>query len=156
MDNNERIIYHGSSEIIEKPQIVTSGFYKDFGYAFYCTSLKEQAAERARSKIGNTNYVNVYTYKQNQNLKMLVFEDMSDEWLDFIAACRHGEKHDYDIVEGPMVDDQIWNWVEKFFSNEISREFFWELAKFSHLTHQIAFCSGKALRTIEFVKSEKV
>lgn len=34
---------------------------------------------------------------------------MSEEWLDFIADCRHGKIHDYDIVEGPMADDTIWN-----------------------------------------------
>lgn len=32
---------------------------------------------------------------------------MSDEWLDFVAACRHGESHAFDIVEGPMADHII-------------------------------------------------
>ncbi|MFR6582944.1 MAG: DUF3990 domain-containing protein [Ruminococcus sp.] len=30
---------------------------------------------------------------------------MNDEWLDFIARCRSGESHSYDIAEGPMADD---------------------------------------------------
>ena len=39
----EVILYHGSNVIVEKPQILISGFYKDFGYGFYCTKLDNQA-----------------------------------------------------------------------------------------------------------------
>ena len=34
---------------------------------------------------------------------------MTDKWLDFVAACRNGLVHDYDIGEGPMADDTVWN-----------------------------------------------
>ena len=37
---------------------------------------------------------------------------MSDEWLDFVVSSRQGERHDYDIVEGLMADDTIWNYVD--------------------------------------------
>lgn len=39
---------------------------------------------------------------------------MCDEWLDFIAECRVGKIHEYDIVEGPMADDTIWNFVNDY------------------------------------------
>jgi len=65
---------------------------------------------------------------------------MTDEWLDFIADCRRGIEHFYDIVEGPMANDTIWDYVEDFFRGAISRAAFWELAKFRHPTHQIVFC----------------
>ena len=39
---------------------------------------------------------------------------MTEEWLDFIVACRSGQSHDYDIVEGPMADDTIYNYVQNF------------------------------------------
>jgi hypothetical protein len=51
---------------------------------------------------------------------------MDDEWLDFVANCRIGKEHDYDIVEGPMADDTIWNYVEDFILKNISREAFGE------------------------------
>ena len=57
---------------------------------------------------------------------------MSEEWLDFIADCRHGKIHDCDIVEGPMADDTIWNFVNDYLSGNISRAVFWEYAKFKH------------------------
>lgn len=46
---------------------------------------------------------------------------MNDQWLDFIASCRSGKKHNYDIVIGPMADDQIYNYVFDFLEGNISR-----------------------------------
>ena len=63
---------------------------------------------------------------------------MTEEWLDFIAACRLGKSHNYDIVEGPMADDTIFNYVQNFVDGRISREAFWNLAKFKKPTHQIS------------------
>ena len=57
---------------------------------------------------------------------------MTNEWLDFIAECRAGKVHAYDIVEGPMADDTIWNFVNDYLNKNISREVFWEYAKFKH------------------------
>ena len=45
--------------------------------------------------------------KPNDSLKILKFPEMSDVWLDFIAQCRSGKTHNYDIVEGPMADDTV-------------------------------------------------
>ena len=50
---------------------------------------------------------------------------MSDEWLDLIAQCRNGKTHNYDIVEGPMADDTVWNYVNDFLTGRISRKQFW-------------------------------
>ena len=75
---------------------------------------------------------------------------MTDEWLDFVAECRKGTLHDYDIVEEPMADDQIWNFVEDYTSGRISRAAFWEIVKFNYPTHQIVYCTEEALKTLEF------
>lgn len=81
---------------------------------------------------------------------------MTDEWLDFIASCRNGLIHDYDIVEGPMADDTVWNYVNDFLVGEITRNIFWELAKFKHPTHQISFHTLKAIDCLKFERSEIV
>ena len=65
-----------------------------------------------------------------------------------------GIEHDYDIVEGPMADDQIWNFVEGFIDGRISRRAFWELVKFNYPTHQVVFCTEAALKTLTFKRSE--
>lgn len=38
----------------------------------------------------------------------------------------------------------------------LTREQFWAMAKFKYPTHQINFCSEKALKCLEFVSSEEV
>ena len=75
---------------------------------------------------------------------------MTDEWLDFVVDCRQGVTHQYDIVEGPMADDQIWDYVEDYSNGIISREAFWALARFKHPTHQIVFCSELAIKTLTY------
>jgi hypothetical protein len=147
------IIYHGSNVKVAAPKILIDGYYKDFGYGFYCTKLEKQAKRWALTKKG-ASIVSRYEYVVNENLKILNFDEMTEEWLDFIADCRRGIEHDYDIVEGPMADDQIWNFVEWFVNGRISRTAFWELAKFNHPTHQIVFCNEEALKCIHFEGSD--
>ncbi len=151
MENN--IIYHGSNVEVSTPRILQNGFYKDFGYGFYCTNYEKQAKRWAMTRKG-ASIVNQYEYIPNNELKMLQFDKMTDEWLDFIVDCRRGIEHNYDIVEGAMADDQIWNFVEEFVNGKISRNAFWELIKFSYPTHQIVFCTEKALKTLVFEGSK--
>lgn len=146
------IIYHGSNQEVREPRVIVQGFYKDFGYGFYCTRFEKQARRWASIK-RNPHIVNVYEYNPEEKLKIKIFEKMSDEWLDFIASCRSGVEHSYDIVEGPMADDTIWDYVEDFLAERITRAAFWELAKFKEPTHQILFCTDTALKCIKFVRS---
>ena len=70
--------------------------------------------------------------------------------------CRRGKEHEFDIVDGPMAEDQIWDYVEDYMTGSISKEAFWELVKFKYPTHQIVFCTEKALKTLRFEGSEKL
>lgn len=38
---------------------------------------------------------------------------------------RLGKEHNFDIVEGPMADDQIWDYVEDYMADNISKSAFW-------------------------------
>lgn len=140
-------IYHGSNVTVKQPKVLTHGFYKDFGYGFYCTNMEKQAKRWALMK-KNKHIVNIYGYLPDENLKVLHFEEMTEEWLDFVVSCRRGEEHSYDIVEGPMADDTIWDYVEEFVRGNITREAFWVLAKFKYPTHQIVFCTEKAISAL--------
>ena len=147
-------IFHGSTEIVKNPEIRVAKYNKDFYFGFYCTIYKEQA-ERWATRFGN-GIVNIYEYTENPELKILHFEEMTDEWLDFIVACRCGTPHSYDIVEGPMADDQIFNYVQDYLDDRISRDQFWALARFKKPTHQISFHTTEALKTLAFLKGERV
>ena len=121
------IVYHGSGEMVEFPEIRKTKYTKDFSWGFYCTNDYEQAYRWAERRHKN-GVINCYEYIENPKLKIKKFDKMSDEWLDFIAECRSGKLHDYDMVEGPMADDTIWNFVNDFLSGLISRKVFWEYA----------------------------
>jgi hypothetical protein len=147
------IVYHGSSMEVKDPKIIQNGFYKDFGYGFYCNIIEKQAKRWALTRNGNS-VVNKYSYTIDESLNIKNFAEMTDEWLDFVSECRIGKVHDYDIVEGPMADDQMWNYVEDFISGLISRAAFWEIVKFNHPTHQIVYCTEAALKTLKFEGSD--
>ena len=148
-------LYHGSKDIVEYPEIRKAQFNKDFYFGFYCTNIEKQA-ERWATRYGEKGYINRYEYTENTELKILRFEKMTEEWLEFVVACRRGKEHDYDIVEGPMADDQIWDYVEDYIAGKISKAAFWELVKFKYPTHQISFHTLSALDCLTFVKSEVV
>ena len=149
------ILYHASGEVVEFPEVRKSKYTKDFSWGFYCTNNFEQAKKWA-NRNRTSPIVNYHDFEEKDDLKILKFNDMTDEWLNFIAECRNGLIHDYDIVEGPMADDTVWNYVNDFLAGEISRNVFWELAKFKHPTHQISFHTLKALDCLQFQRSEVV
>ena len=151
MENNIDL-FHGGAIAVERPQVLISGFYKDFGYGFYCTNIEKQAKRWALTKKPN-HIVNIYSYTENNQFKILKYEKMTDQWLDFIVLCRRGINHGYDIVEGPMADDTIWDYIEAYIDGEITREAFWVLVKFKYPTHQIVLCNDKALESIKFERS---
>lgn len=143
------LLFHGSNVTVKEPEILTNGYYKDFGYGFYCTIFEKQAKRWALTKKKN-HIVNRYEYTENDELKIKVFPKMTDEWLQFVVNCRRGIKHHYDIVEGAMADDTIWDYIEDYMEERISKAAFWELVKFKYPTHQIVFCTENALKTLEF------
>lgn len=147
-------VYHGSYTIIEKPKILKGKNTKDFGLGFYCTIIREQAIRWAKRY--DTPIINIYTVKLNTDLNILEFKEMSEPWLDFIIQCRNGIQHNYDIVIGAMANDQIYNYIADYIDGIITREQFWSLAKFKYPTHQINFCTKKALDCLEFKYGEEV
>ena len=149
--NETLTIFHGSNVVVESPKILVMGFYKDFGYGFYCTSLEKQAQKWAISKKEDS-IVSVY-HQPNLALKIKTFPTMTEEWLDFVVNCRRGIPHNYDIVEGPMADDQIWDYIEDLMDGTITKEAFWVLVKFKFPTHQIVFCTPESLSTLTFERS---
>lgn len=148
------LVYQGSYTEVQQPRIIVGRNTKDFGTGFYCTVIKEQAERWAKRYA--TPVVNIYSLLINEKLDILEFREMTDEWLDFMIACRSGKPHQHDIVIGAMANDQIYNYVSDYIDGVITREQFWMLAKFKYPTHQINFCSDQALSCLTFYKSEAV
>lgn len=150
--NKNITLYHGGMDVITHPEIRISKYTKDFYWGFYCTILLKQA-ERWASRNLDKGIINIYRCIISTDLNIKIFEQMTDEWLDFIVMCRAGGSHGYDIVEGPMADDTIYNYVQDFIEGKISRAAFWELAKFRYPTHQISFHTARALACLTYERS---
>ena len=147
-------VYHGGYQPVANPEIRIGRNTKDFGPGFYCTIIKEQAQRWAKRY--NTKVVSIYDVKLSPSVIIKEFKEMTDEWLDFIVECRSGKLHEYDIVIGAMADDQIYNYVSDYVDGTITREQFWVLAKFKYPTHQINFCTEKALKCLDYRGYEEV
>lgn len=128
------IVYHSSRQIVEYPEIRKAKYNKDFYFGFYCTKYEEQA-KRWASRYGAEGYLNKYEYVPEDKLSCKVFEKMTEEWLDFIVACRSGKSHKYDIVEGPMADDTIYNYVQNYMDGKSQerRSGNWQSLSIRHL-----------------------
>ena len=68
------ILYHGSTDLVDKPKIRVGEVFLDFGVGFYTTTSYEQAERWARIKMRRNNsdigYVAIYEFdlKKAQNL----------------------------------------------------------------------------------------
>ena len=156
-------LYHGSYLHIERIDLTKSRPYKDFGQAFYLSDDEQQAWERAYAAItlwGGEPCVTEYEFDESLmtsgQLKVLRFDAYTEEWADFIFANRERKKpafhHDFDIVYGPIANDNVGEQVALFKGGYISKERF--LQKLKHLrgiTFQYAFCSKEAISKLKKV-----
>ncbi|WP_346889192.1 DUF3990 domain-containing protein [Clostridium sp. UBA1056] len=149
--NNMNVIYHGSHIVNEKPSIIKDRYTKDFGYGFYCTRNKDEAI--AESKIYKTPVVNVYELKDISGLKVKVFEEYNEEWLDFVAGCKNGGIHDYDVVEGFTTNDEIYEDIDAYLSGNIDKVAYLKLIKEECNKRQISFHNARALSKVVFLGS---
>ena len=86
------ILYHTSYTEIPHPDLQHSRPRLDFGIGFYLIPLRAQA-------------------------------ERYGEWLDFITSCRKGLPHEqFDIIEGGIADDQVFDTIDLYFSGIYTRE----------------------------------
>jgi len=105
------ILYHGSYLAIENQDLLHSRPNLDFGKGFYLTSIREQAVKWCGKfvKRGKQGVISNYIFDEElfQRLKVLRFDSYSEEWLEFILACRSGkDSSDYDAVCGGIANEK--------------------------------------------------
>lgn len=79
------IIYHDSNIVVKEPKVIKSKYSKDFRAGFYCTTNYDQAKRWAKRNNDNC-IVNYYEWTKDPSLLQLKFNNVNDEWLDFIAG----------------------------------------------------------------------
>lgn len=153
-------LYHGSTHIVKNPLVSYGQDNLDFGKGFYTTDLQEQAENWVRRFVllGKKSFVNVYDFENNAietKCKYKKFPEYNEEWLDFILSCRTGNKDylQYDIVEGGIANDKVFNTVELYLSNLIDKNTTLQRLKYEKPNNQICFINQSLMEKVLFFSS---
>lgn len=152
------ILYHGSNMEIAEIDLGKSEVGKDFGVGFYLTPSKEQAERMASRRVrlyGGEPTVAVFEYKEESAIKdgltLKDFRFYSREWADFILTNRANatriQAHNYDIVHGPIANDDVGFQIRRLLSGIITMDAFLEELKYKKgITYQYFFSTERSLK----------
>ena len=148
------IVFHGTTEIIEKPDVLHSKSYLDFGKGFYLTTYQEQAekwAIRKGMRQGKIAIVNSYQMEDCwDSYRVLSFEKENEKWLEFVCACRKGESvnKDYDIIIGNVADDDVFKTVDMYFRGLWDKKKVLEELRYYRMNNQICIVNQETLNQL--------
>lgn len=155
-------LYHGSLEIVEKPQILQANRPLDFGTGFYTTTSLQQARrwvklrmEQGQASVG---FINIYEYTPKRDLRTRLFRSANEAWVDFVHANRtiQDYNHDYDIVTGPVANDNVYLSFNLYESGIITKRELIRRLKTYKLVDQLLFHTERSLDTLEYVGNKEV
>ena len=157
-------IYHGSIDKVEVPEIRESNRTLDYGRGFYTTTSFKQAEDWVRRRMSenkvSVGYVCVYELDESalQDLKALVFETPTDEWVDFVMKNRtlKGYDHEYDLVYGPVANDKVYAAFALYEGGLIDKNTLISELKTYKLVDQYLFHTAQALQYIKFEEVKEV
>ena len=152
------IVYHGTSFDFDAIDLGKSKDRRDFGKGFYTTTIQSQAESWAKNialRNGTkTCFVYVYEFTFDDSLKHKHFAGLNEEWLEFIKNNRAlgGIQHDYDVVTGPVADDNTMLTVNRYMNGTYTvQEALVRLAYFK-VNDQLCLNTPNALRFIKLVR----
>ena len=160
-ESKELLLYHGTAADFEQISLRKSHNRRDFGIGFYTTILEKQAKEwgyrlslREKKK---QYYVYQYIFRESDNLRVKRFNALDKEWLKFIKENRSkgGLQHSYDVVIGPVADDNTMETVQLYLTGILTANEAVERLKYNQVNNQVSFHTEKALRSLQFIRRER-
>ena len=155
-------LYHASTKAVEHPDVEHSRPNLDFGRGFYLTAMHDQAVRYAERFTRRGKPAFVSEYELDEEIKDFVvkrFEDYDEEWLDYVAVCRHGgtPEQQYDAVEGGVANDKVFNTVDLYFAGVITKSEALGRLRYERPNHQICILNGEMIvRHLHFIKAEEI
>ena len=151
-------LYHTSNVRIPSPDTRHSRNHLDFGRGFYLTPLEEQARNYGQRFIrrGEPAVMNIYQFSDDiGDATRKTFTAYDGEWLDYITACRKGLAHaQYDIIEGGIADDRVFDTVDLYLQGIYSREQALDQLRWKEPNFQICITSQNVLdRHLRFLEA---
>jgi len=157
-------VYHGSYTEINEIDLLKCKAGKDFGRGFYVTNILSQAEFwAARKGRKNKGVVTEFEFDEfffeDDLVKVLRFDGYTEKWLDFVVLNRKNksgkqQSHDYDIVEGPVANDDIATRIDDYLAGNITKEQFLIDLTFKVPSHQICFCTVQSLQALVLQKGK--
>ena len=165
------ILYHGSNVEISRVDLSLALPYKDFGKGFYLTSMRDQAermAKRVSRFRGGVPTITAYEAPddilQQGNLNVRIFNGATIEWARFVINNRNQGFADlaspecnmdlkYDIVFGPVGNDDITFLLEQFTHGYISEERLRDGLEFKKASDQYSFHTERAVAYLRKVEA---
>lgn len=142
-------VFHTSNISVPSPDVRHSRKFLDFGRGFYLTPIEAQARDYGQRFIrrGEPAIMNVYELSElDENYTRKMFSTYDGEWLDYITACRKGLPHkQFDIIEGGIADDQVFDTIDLYFTGVYSREQTLGQLQWKKPNHQICITSQQVL-----------
>lgn len=154
---NELILYHGTNVKFDIVDLKCSKDKRDFGRGFYTTTKKEQALSWAENMSirygGEGEYVMKFRLRLDEKLGIKVFSGLSKDWLSMIKNNRllGGIQHGYDIVIGPVADDNTMRTVALYVAGIYNDEVAIDRLKPYEPHDQVSFHTQNALKYLEFL-----
>ena len=136
----------------------------DFGCAFYLTSDFEQESRWARTAVlrrgDGRPVVSIYEFDEtaSSDLRVLRFEEPNADWLKYVTGNRTGlaGDTDYDIVTGPVANDNTMPVLNLYFKGAYSEEEALRRLLPQRLKDQFAMKSDVALACLSFLEGRVV
>ena len=159
------LLYHGSTVVVEQPQIINLKSFLDFGAGFYTTTSLEQAERWAKIKMRRENkeiaYVSVYDFDYEDakaHISTKRFSNADMEWLLFVVNNRRGMPPaiQADLYIGPVADDNVYQSIRFFETGILDAEETVRRLKTEVLHDQWTFCTERALSFCKFVDYREV
>ena len=159
------ILYHGSIDLVDKPEIRKGDVYLGFGVGFYTTTSYEQAERWARIKMRRHNaavgYVSIYEFNLETATKELSidkFDTADAKWLEFVVNNRKGVPVDdiKDMHIGPVADDNVYQSIRLFETGAYDAEYTVKKLKTEVLQDQWTLHTDKALSYLRFVEAKEI
>lgn len=164
-------LYHGSSEIIEKPVFGVGRKRNDYGQGFYCTESEDLAKEwactstddgfanRYSADISELNILDLSGSEYNiLNWMALLLDNrtfrlrtpVAGKAREYILNNFMLNYNAYDIIKGYRADDAYYDFADEFLNNGITLEQLSTVMRLGRLGEQIVIKSKHAFSRLRF------
>lgn len=169
-------LYHGSKNIIQKPQYGVGNRHNDYGLGFYCTENKELAKEWACTSPLSAGFANEYLLDVS-DLTILNLSDKPYSILNWLAVLLENRTFDTntplsisakdyilqnfrvdtihcDVIIGYRADDSYFSFARDFINGAISVRQLGKAMALGNLGEQVVLKAQKAFSKLTFISYE--